>query len=150
MNLCQICGNEMQDDSVTCRFCGNRQSPSESGQNGTRTFVHRTVNLKEGKPFVLQALQHLHVAIGEARSRQIQVLTVIHGYGSSGRGGAIRCECRKVLDYMCSRGELNAFITGEEYNRRNGAVKSLLSRYPQLAEDKNLNRNNPGITVVVL
>jgi hypothetical protein len=100
-------------------------------------------------PFVEQAMSQLHAALNEARFLRIQALTIIHGYGSSGRGGAIRKECRKTLDHMCSKGELNTYITGEEFHRRNGLVKDLLNRYPQLAGNSNLNRHNRGITLVI-
>lgn len=101
-------------------------------------------------PFVKSALDHLHAAIREAKATQVQVLTVIHGYGSTGKGGAIRRECRKTLDYMCSRGQLNSYIHGEDFHKHNGVVKDLLNRYPQLRLDRNLNRKNQGITMVVM
>lgn len=150
MSLCQICGNEIERGAVVCLFCGSRQSPENDASLGTSTFVHRTVNLEKGLPFVEPAMNQLHVALNDARVQRVQVLTIIHGYGSSGRGGAIRKECRKILDYMCSRGELNSYIAGEDFNRRNGVVKDLLNRFPQLAGNKNMNRRNRGITLVIL
>lgn len=101
-------------------------------------------------PFVESALNHLQAAIREAKAAQVQVLTVIHGYGSTGKGGAIRTECRKTLDYMCSRGQLHSYIPGEDFSKQNGKVKDLLNRYPQLRLNKNLNRRNQGITMVIL
>ncbi|WP_167495801.1 Smr/MutS family protein [Desulfosediminicola ganghwensis] len=96
------------------------------------------------------ALRQLQVAIREARNGEIQALTVIHGYGSSGKGGAIRRECRKTLDYMCSHGQLSSYVSGEDFHKNNGVVKDLLNRYPQLRLNKNLNRRNQGITVIII
>ena len=149
MNLCHICGNDIRRGVKTCTFCGSDQT--ENNQKPVvRKFTHRTVNLEAGMPLVEPALQQLQSAVHEARILDIQVLTIIHGYGSSGRGGVIRKECRKVLEYMKSRGELSDVITGEEFCRRNGPVRNLLKRYPELENNSNLNRGNKGITIVIL
>lgn len=149
MDLCQICGNEIEGSRAVCPFCGSRQTNSPL-RSKVKSFLHRTVNLEQGMPFVENALSHLQAAILEAKSAQVQVLTVIHGYGSTGKGGAIRTECRKTLDYMCSRGQLNSYIPGEDFSKHNGRVKELINRYPQLGLNKNLNRRNQGITLVIL
>lgn len=150
MSLCQVCGNEIESGSKFCRYCGSPQTAESSSLATAKTFSHRTVNLEKGMPFVEPALNHLKAVIDEARRREVQVLTIIHGYGSSGKGGVIRTECRNLLDYMCSNGELSSYITGEDFHRRNGLVKNLLSRFPQLNCNKNLNKNNRGITLVIL
>jgi hypothetical protein len=150
MRLCQVCGNEIQAGVAVCLFCASLQDSEGLVPSETKTFTHRTVNLERGMPFVEPAMQHLYTVLRESRQMNIQAITLIHGYGSSGKGGAIRRECRKTLDYMCSRGELNNYVPGEDFNRRNGRVKDLLNRYPQLAENKNLNKNNPGITLIIL
>lgn len=149
MNLCQICGNDLYRGCRVCGFCGSEQ-PEMDAESCPRPFVHRTVNLEKGMPFVEQAISQLHSALNEARLLQVQVLTIIHGYGSSGRGGAIRKECRKILDYMCSSGEISNYIAGEDFHRRSGSVKDVLNRYPQLNGNGNLNRNNRGVTLIIL
>ncbi|MBU1139154.1 MAG: Smr/MutS family protein [Proteobacteria bacterium] len=113
-------------------------------------FKQKTVNLEQGLPTVEQALQRLQREISTARLEQIRILTLIHGYGSSGKGGAIRIACRKNLEYLCHRGEIKEFIPGEEFSRRQGSTKQLLSRFPQLSEHSHLNRANKGITLVVV
>lgn len=148
MSLCQICGNDLERGCVVCVFCGSRQQDGGDDYS-SKTFTHRTVNLEKGMPFVEQAMSQLQAALNEARLLRIQVLTIIHGYGSSGRGGAIRQECRKILDHMYSRGEINSYLAGEDFHRRNGQVKDLLNRYPRLNENSNLNRHNRGITLVI-
>ncbi len=113
-------------------------------------FSQKTVNLEQGLPTVQQALERLDIALKSARSEQISVLTLIHGYGSTGKGGVIRFECRKTLDYLKSRGELSVVIHGEDFSHRYGAVKQLLHRFPKLSNHTHLNRRNRGITLVVL
>jgi len=113
-------------------------------------FVHKTVNLEAGRPVVEVALNRMNEIIEDSVRNDVNVLTLIHGYGSSGKGGAIRSECRKMLDYLKSNGLISNYIIGEDFNKRSGSVKSLLRRYPQLAADKHLNRGNRGITLVIL
>lgn len=147
--MCHICGNEIALTAMLCVFCGSGQVEDRQ-LSPPKPFVHRTVNLELGRPTVEPAMQQLHAAIGEARMLGIQALTIIHGYGSSGRGGAIRQECRKVLDYMQTRGELQCVVAGEDFNRRNGLIRQLLRRYPALGANANLNRGNRGITLVIV
>ena len=97
-----------------------------------------------------QALHRLQQEITTARLEQVCVLTFIHGYGSSGKGGAIRRECRKTLEYLLSKGEIRTVIPGEDFSRRHGSVKQLLLRFPVLLRHPHLNSHNKGITLVVL
>ncbi len=122
----------------------------ESSDGAPRPFIHRTVNLEAGRPAVEVALNRLNEVIADARRTSIAVLTLIHGYGSTGRGGAIRSECRMMLDYMKNKGMISDYIAGEDFNKRSGRVRVLLRRYSQLSTDRNLNSGNQGITLVIL
>ena len=148
MAVCQVCGNKIPESSLRCRFCGSKQGGDHPSKS--QGFVHKTVNLEQGRPAVEVALQKLNDVITDAVKNDIRVLTLIHGYGSSGKGGLIRLECRKNLDFMKSRGRIHDYIAGEEFSRRFGPTKFLLQRYPQLAGDRNFNKGNRGITLVVL
>ena len=86
----------------------------------------------------------------EGRRQNLHVLIVIHGYGSTGKGGSIGAECRKVLAYLKGNGEISTYIPGEEFRSKSGPTRDLLRRFPQLATNVNLNKGNRGITLVVL
>lgn len=151
MGLCEVCGNEIVAASSNCRFCGSPQSDHQGvSVSPKKEFRCKVVNLERGMPAAEDALRYLEVAIVEARIQGITILTVIHGYGSTGRGGKIRRECRKILDYKCSKGELQGYLPGEEFNRRKGPAKSVLRRYPKLLSDRNLDKGNQGISLVIL
>ena len=146
--LCDVCGNTRETLSPQCPFCGNRVEATELVKHSS--YVHKTVNLEEGRPVVEAALSRMNEIILDSVRNNINILTLIHGYGSSGKGGAIRLECRKMLDFLKSKGLVSDYIAGEDFNKRSGLVKSLLQRYPQLGTDKHLNRGNKGITIVIL
>ena len=95
MSICRFCGSEQQDQSQT-------ESP----------FLQKTVNLERGKPTVETAMRRLPLEIDTARREGVKLLTLIHGYGSSGKGGRIREECRKALDYMRLKKEISEYIPG--------------------------------------
>jgi hypothetical protein len=149
MVLCDICGNDIDLGVRTCPFCGGRQEMS-SASVPTGIPFHKVVNLEMGRPLVESALRKLQSELQEGRLQNLRVLTVIHGYGSSGKGGAIGAECRKVLAYLKGKGEITTFIPGEEFKRRSGPTQDLLRRFPQMDSNVNLNRGNRGITLVVL
>jgi hypothetical protein len=92
----------------------------------------------------------LQVALESGRQQNLRVLLVIHGYGSSGKGGAIGVASRKVLEYLKDKGGISAFIPGEDFGVKSGLIRDLLRRFPQLAANVNLKKGNRGVTLVIL
>ncbi len=146
--VCDTCGNELERFSLSCPYCGSPVAGAVTLQK--KGFVQKTVNLEAGRPVAEVALKKLNELIEDSIRNDVKVLTIIHGYGSSGKGGVIRSECRKVLDFLKSKGAINDYVAGEDFNRRSGPVRALLQRYPQLASDKHLNKGNRGISLVIL
>ncbi len=142
-----MCGNEIAPNSLSCPFCGSRQSLGEDG--GRIVFQRKTVNLKHGGPSLESALRRLAVEIDIARKERISILILIHGYGSGGKGGVIREECRKVLDQLRSTRVIGDFIPGDG-GAKSGPMRSLFRRFPLLQQDRELLHPNPGITIVIL
>lgn len=148
MTECHVCGNERNANAGQCPFCGDTEQEPESRE--LSTFIHKIVNLEAGRPVVDVALHRLTEVIDDAIRNNVAVVTLIHGYGSSGKGGVIRSECRKTLDHMKHTRLIKDYIAGEDFHKRSGQVKSVLQRFPRLGSDANLNRNNRGITLVIL
>ncbi len=150
MSLCQVCGNAIATTSSRCPYCKSEQESSQQSVTPKAKFAQKTINLEQGLPTVEQALARLKRELDTARYEKIRIITCIHGYGSTGKGGAIRLECRKVLAYLASLGEVHTVIYGEDFNRRQGSTKHLLSRFHDLTYHPHLNKNNRGITLVQL
>lgn len=148
MAVCEVCGNEKESASLLCPYCGSMNEDDDGPVK--KSFIHKIVNLESGRPVAEIAVNKMTEVLEDARRNGITIVTLIHGYGSSGKGGVIRSECRKTLDYMRSKGTIEDYIVGEEFYKRSGRVKYLLRKYPQLEQDRNLNRNNRGITLVVI
>jgi hypothetical protein len=143
--ICEVCGNERELPVSVCPFCG-APGKTELSPTGPQ---YKTVNLEKGMPLASQALSRLEQELILARSERCRVLVLIHGYGSSGRGGVIRQEVRVQLQYMLDNGTVNDFVTGEEFSTRSGKGRQLLRRFPFLRQLNYLNRGNQGITLVV-
>lgn len=149
MIICEICGNERDEGGTVCPYCGLRDEIG-SIKSRKKSFRHKTINLELGRPTVEAALERMVEILRDAKKSDVTMVTLIHGYGSSGKGGVIRVECRKMLDYLKIKGRVSEYIAGEEFNQRSANVKALLRRYPKLRTNRNLNSGNRGITVVVL
>ncbi len=148
MLLCPVCGNENEVEEPVCRFCGNAvRPPAPEGRSAP--ILHRRVNLKQGRPVVEVAVQRMKQELAVAAALNTMVLSLIHGYGSSGTGGAIREACRRLLADLVHERQLQEIIPGELFHRRTGPGKALLRRYPQLAQTCRGDFNNPGVTIVV-
>ena len=108
------------------------------------------VNLEEGFPSRDEAVRRLGAAIARARQKQIRVLKVIHGYGSSGVGGILRPVVRNFLRQAKEKGEISLFVNGESFSSFDSRSKELVGQAAQLLLDKDLGRGNRGITFVLL
>ncbi|WP_051554484.1 Smr/MutS family protein [Desulfobulbus elongatus] len=145
--LCEICGNELEPGKGRCPHCG---TPCTPGQPGTAGPPHRVINLERGMPLVRQALDRLDAAIATAGHEGVRALTLIHGYGSSGTGGAIREAVRHQLQFYRLQGRIREIVPGEELAGRSRRGRQFLRRFPFLAGHRDLNRANPGITLIIL
>jgi hypothetical protein len=146
--ICPICGNERSVAGPSCPFCGVAdEGPIDQT---VKAFLHKIVNLEAGRPSLEVALNRCRQAVDDAILNKINVITLIHGYGSSGKGGVIKSECRAALEYLKSKKIINDYVAGEDFHTRSGRVRALLQRYSMLTRDRNLNRGNQGITLVIL
>ncbi len=107
-------------------------------------------NLEANRPTVEEARQRLAAELDKARAAGAVVVKLIHGYGSSGRGGALREALRRSLQKRKKEGRIRAFAAGEKWDTSDPAARQILEECPELARDPDLNRYNEGITVVLL
>ena len=107
-------------------------------------------NLETGKPPADVAVQRLASILARERAYGKKAFKIIHGYGSSGVGGRIRTEVRKYLAAEKLKGRIKAFIPGEDFSSFNAATHTLFTVAPDARRDRDLERGNPGITVIML
>ncbi len=115
-----------------------------------RSRTVKLVNLEAGRPTVPLALSLLNDALRVARSEGFVLIKIIHGYGSSGEGGAIRTAVQADLSRRAAAAEIRAFIAGEDWRISDERAWSVLRRCPELKGDSDLGRGNQGVSIVVL
>jgi len=89
-------------------------------------------------------------ALALARSEGTTILKFIHGYGSSGIGGALRLAVHSSLIRYKDSGLIRDFIDGEDFRVSNETTWELLKRMPEMKRDRDLGRGNKGITIVLM
>lgn len=110
----------------------------------------KSVNIEDGMPTVEEARQRLERELSAARAGKVIALRVIHGYGSSGVGGALRLAMQLRLRELQQQGEIREVIYGEDWRIADEASWKWLGRYPEWKKDNDLGRGNKGISIVIL
>jgi hypothetical protein len=149
MKICSTCGNEIDRQMSECPYCLTPQEVEKSSPH-TRPHRVREIVLKEGQPTVEEAIARLKDEVASAKNASVSVLKVVHGYGSSGKGGAIKTAVLKRLRAWQTKGEISSYMTGEQHFDRGARHNYLLRRYPELKSTWKSDRGNPGITFIEL
>lgn len=110
----------------------------------------KVVNLEDGMPQVEQARLRMQHELHAARAQGYTAVKLIHGYGSSGVGGALRTELQKELRSFVSSGTVHACIAGEDWRISDELTWRLLQQFPEWKRDADLGKINRGITIVML
>lgn len=108
------------------------------------------VNLESGMPAVEAARVRLDQALRTAKARRVTALKIIHGYGSTGRGGAIKQDVQRFLLEKKRNGTIREFVAGERFSPFDASARSILSQCSELSRDRDYSRCNQGITIVLL
>lgn len=106
------------------------------------------VNIESGFPGLEEARKVLSAKLKEARKARVRVLKVVHGYGSTGKGGTLRFGLRKSLGLRKKERVIKAFIAGEDFSIFNPAALEMVEAVPELRGDPDLNAVNEGVTFV--
>ena len=101
-------------------------------------------------PSVDDAIKRTTYNIKNAGARGVAVVKLIHGYGSTGKGGAIRLEVRKYLERIMKSGQIKYYITGEDFSIFDEGTRKAFLACDDLRRDSDLERHNNGVTFVVL
>ena len=109
----------------------------------------KTVNLEQSMPTVPLALSLLNDVLRIARGEGYAAVKLIHGYGSSGVGGALRIAIQNDLARRAESGEIKALIEGEQWRISNEATWGFLKRFSACKQDRDLGKANRGISIVV-
>lgn len=145
--ICKTCGNPFDPSATqpfgTCPFCSSQETALQVPSNH---FSVKTINLEKGLPTVEEAISRFQSEISMSRVAGVRVIKLIHGYGSTGKGGALKKAMLLYLARLKKTREIRDYIPGEEFSSHH----PLIRKYPPLRKDPDCNRANPGITLIDL
>ena len=110
----------------------------------------KEVNIKYDMPTASDAVKRVTYNIRNGKSWGCAAIKIIHGYGSSGKGGKIRTDVRRYLGEQKSKGYIKDFIPGENFSIFDAKTRDAFMLCDDLRRDSDLERSNNGITVVIL
>ena len=109
-----------------------------------------TLNIKDTMPTAEAAWAHCQGAIDGARMRGVNILKVVHGYGSSGVGGRIRRRVRAGAAQLREAGRIKDVVFGEDWGPFSVTARGWLDGFPALRTDPDYGKGNEGITLIRL
>jgi hypothetical protein len=110
----------------------------------------KEVNIKYDLPTANDAIKRITFNIHSGKMTGASALKIIHGYGSTGKGGVIRTEARRYLENQKRKGLIRDCIAGEDFSIFNAATIEAFKLCGDLRKDSDLERHNNGITIVIL
>ena len=128
----------------------SKEEPPARGKKASDSGAIPAINLEEGMPVVSDALDRMHMGLQEMRFSRLKAVKLIHGYGSTGRGGKICIGVRDELAKMKQQRQIKDFIPGEEFGPADPASRALADRDRKTTRDPDYGRMNHGITIVIL
>ena len=104
------------------------------------------LNIKEGMPSASDALSDLQASLKRFKQDKYKCILIIHGYGSTGKGGVIHDKARSWLRAQERNGKIKNMVYGEDFNVLNFKALALKNKYNEL--QSLLKVCNHGVTVV--
>lgn len=104
-----------------------------------------TIDLREGLPDVDAALRILEYQFASAAAIGERVVKVVHGCGSTVRGGGrLRTEVRR---WGRNDRRVGLAVKGENFAVENPQARYLVEKFPHVAADADLGQHNEEITL---
>jgi len=110
----------------------------------------RTFNIEADFPGLDDARRRVIAEVRKAKREGVRVLKIIHGYGSSGKGGKLCVGLRKSFRLRKEEGVIKDFIAGEAFSIFHEPTLALLEAVPELRGDPDLDAINEGVTILWL
>lgn len=108
------------------------------------------INLEDKQPTVEEAMNRLDMELMTLKRLGVKKVKVIHGYGSTGKGGSIRVSARNRLRELQEKGTVKMFCRGEDFGPFEDSGREIIEAEPAFRDDEDWARANDGITMVLL
>jgi len=105
-------------------------------------------DIKSDMPTVAEAGVRLAMILRQCRGKE-KIIKIIHGYGSTGVGGAIKTSVHRSLQAQKAAHAIRAFIPGEAIALLKGFDEDIARFKPLIQNDPDFRKGNDGITYVI-
>ena len=106
----------------------------------------KEINIERGNPTVETATRDMVNRLTTAKATGYKAVILVHGYGSSGTGGAIKIAVKGKLKERSMSGIVRDAAGGEEWMNRKKAFTDVC---PQLKDFHPVIEGNRGVTVIL-
>ena len=107
------------------------------------------INIDQGHPTVQQAMVKLQNGIYRARASGKPFAKIVHGYGSSGTGGAIKAAVSTELRKYIARRMIKSYCPGEDFGPFSSAGRDMSAKHPEVTRDRDWGLQNDGVTIIM-
>ncbi len=107
-------------------------------------------NIERNMPTVYQAEILVKNNLEMYRAKGEKAFKIIHGYGSTGKGGALRTGLRNYLSQLKHAKIIADYIPGENWSAFDETTRKVLDMDDSFRKDKDLGQMNSGITIIVI
>lgn len=107
-------------------------------------------NIEKFMPTVYQAEILVKNNLETYRRKGVKAFKIIHGYGSTGKGGALRTGLRDYLTQLKRAKIIADFIPGENWSVFDETTRKVLDLDNSFGKDSDLGKMNAGITIIVI
>lgn len=108
----------------------------------------KVVNLENGSPTASQAMDRLTNELYRLRASGIPYVKIIHGYGSSGKGGAIKAALKRYVTVLMQRRLIKGYVAGEDFGPFSASGRLAVDKFKELRSDSDWGMGNDGITII--
>ena len=144
MAECLHCGNPVEEVHAICPYCGSHEV--ETARENLRI---RNVDIGHNNWTVNQARNELEKEFAASYKRSDDFLIVVHGHGSTGKGGEIKVMVHQFALRMISMKRIRDFISGEHLTRTSSAARRVSANYPSIKQLSQWNTRNPGLSILI-
>lgn len=108
----------------------------------------KTINVKNNNSSPDYAVYVTDSEINDSKKTDTNILVIIHGYGSKGRGGTMKQEIHNYLLQAKNHRKIIDYYKGEQWSATNEDMQQLCSLYPELILHSQIQNYNSGVTIV--
>ena len=110
----------------------------------------QTANIEKFMPTVYQAEILVKNNLESFRRQGVKVFKIIHGYGSTGKGGALRTGLRDYLKQLKMAKIIADFVPGEDWSAFDETTRKVRDLDDDFRKDTDLGKMNAGVTIIVI